>query len=414
MLHGKTIIYEAYNNEYELMKSSFSHSILGKFLLYYVRHLEKGLSKRSDLIFTVSMEDKNSLCKIYDIKREKIALSPNGIPVSYYDIVLHNRKRNPCQPICVFIGSYHPPNIEAIGHIVDIASQVPDIVFFVIGGASQYYINHDAMVEPCTICSKDIFSNQPSITLSNGFYALERWDDTPIIWTKPEWIMLVGEGVEEVSVTLYSPSEQAMTVTGEGIEKNTYNLTPGWNTISIEILGSQENSLRFICEKKLIDSGRVLGVAVKELQYCNGENQNILDITNSIRQVFRFKQAPNVHLLGQISEEEKFAIYRTADVALNPMTSGSGTNIKVLGYLASGVPLVTTPKGARGLALINGENALICDISDFPEKIKDILKDSHLAAAIAHNGRELVEETYDWSIITNGMAEKINEMLPDE
>ena len=60
LLRKKAIVYEAYNNEYELMKSNFSHSILGKFLLYHVRHLERNLSKDSDLIFTVSLEDKET------------------------------------------------------------------------------------------------------------------------------------------------------------------------------------------------------------------------------------------------------------------------------------------------------------------------------------------------------------------
>lgn len=413
MLHKKTIIYESYNNEYELMKSNFSHSILGKFFLYYVRHLEGELSKHSDLMFAVSIEDKDSLCRTYDINREKIALSPNGIPTADYDAVLHNRRRNPHQPTCLFIGSYHPPNIEAIEHIVNIASQVPDVAFLIVGGASQYYVNHGEITEPCIIRSVDTFSNQSSVILSDGFYAIERWSDTPVIWTKPEWTLSMGESVEEVSVTLYSPSEQIITVTGGAAEKTTYNLTQGWNTVSVRAPSVQENALRFMCEKVLTDSGRTLGVAVKELRYCNGKNWNQLNIMDSTGRTSRFKQAQNVYLLGQVSEEEKFAIYKTADVALNPMTSGSGTNIKVLGYLASGIPLITTPKGARGLALVNNENAIICNISDFPEKIRDVLKDNNLATSLANKGRQLVEETYDWSNITSDMTEKINGLLQD-
>ncbi len=414
LLHKKTIIYEAYNNEYELMKSSFSHSILGKFLLYYVRHLERELSKHSDLIFTVSQEDKESLCRTYGISEAKLAPSPNGIPVTYYDPVLHNRKRNPHQHTCVFIGSYHPPNIEAIEHIVNFACKVPDITFLVVGGASQYYINHREMVEPCVFCSTDSFSHQSNVHLSNGFYALEHWGDTPVIWTQPQWAVTINEGVEEVSVTLYSPSEQKIKVAGGITERTLYNLILGWNTISIKSFGLQRSTLRFMCEKVLTDSGRrTLGVAIKELQYYKDSDWNQMSIADSTGQTFRFRHAQNVYLLGQVSEEEKFAIYKTADIALNPMTSGSGTNIKVLGYLASGIPLITTQKGARGLALENNKNAIICNISEFPEKIRDVLKDSNLATSLANNGRQLVEEIYDWSNITSDMTEKINELLQD-
>jgi hypothetical protein len=40
-----------------------------------------------------------------------------------------------------------------------------------------------------------------------------------------------------------------------------------------------------------------------------------------------------------------------ADVALNPMRWGSGTNLKMLDYALAGVPLLSTAFGARGLAL---------------------------------------------------------------
>jgi glycosyltransferase involved in cell wall biosynthesis len=37
-----------------------------------------------------------------------------------------------------------------------------------------------------------------------------------------------------------------------------------------------------------------------------------------------------------------------ADVAVNPMDSGSGSNVKLAEYLAAGLPVVTTPVGLRG------------------------------------------------------------------
>ncbi len=40
-----------------------------------------------------------------------------------------------------------------------------------------------------------------------------------------------------------------------------------------------------------------------------------------------------------------------ASVAVNPMVSGSGTNLKIVEYLAAGVPVVSTPFGMRGLDL---------------------------------------------------------------
>jgi hypothetical protein len=42
--------------------------------------------------------------------------------------------------------------------------------------------------------------------------------------------------------------------------------------------------------------------------------------------------------------------------ALNPMRIGSGTNLKLLEYLAAGVPVVSTPFGGRGIDVVDGEH----------------------------------------------------------
>ena len=52
----------------------------------------------------------------------------------------------------------------------------------------------------------------------------------------------------------------------------------------------------------------------------------------------------------QLVEAHKAAGYLEAtDVAINPMFSGSGTNIKMFDFMAAGLPIVTTAIGARGI-----------------------------------------------------------------
>ena len=38
-----------------------------------------------------------------------------------------------------------------------------------------------------------------------------------------------------------------------------------------------------------------------------------------------------------------------ADVVLNPVETGSGTSLKLIDPLSLGIPIVSTPRGARGL-----------------------------------------------------------------
>ena len=67
----------------------------------------------------------------------------------------------------------------------------------------------------------------------------------------------------------------------------------------------------------------------------------------------------NVVLTGVVSDRGRRTLLSLADLALNPMVTGSGTNLKVLEYLAAGVPVVSTPFGIRGLDLVPGEHLAV-------------------------------------------------------
>ena len=58
----------------------------------------------------------------------------------------------------------------------------------------------------------------------------------------------------------------------------------------------------------------------------------------------------NVVVLGAVEESAKWMAFAAADIGLNPMEHGSGTNIKLLEYAAAGLVVVSTRFGARGRA----------------------------------------------------------------
>lgn len=104
----------------------------------------------------------------------------------------------------------------------------------------------------------------------------------------------------------------------------------------------------------------------------------------------------NVAPLGLISAATKRALLGAADVALNPMRLGSGTNLKMVEYLAAGVPVVTTAAGARGLPL-QDPPFVIADVDSFPTAIAGTYADLLATERRARRGRELVEREFDWS-----------------
>ncbi|MGB9938731.1 glycosyltransferase [Methanosarcina sp.] len=400
LLNGKKIIYESHNLEYELMKEAFSNSFLGKFLLAYVFYLEKSLSTKSSFIFAVSEENKAKFSSLYGIGKNKVYVSPNGVNPDVYNGFFKENSALSGSGICVFIGSYHPPNIEAIENIKKVALQMPNNLFYVAGNVSQYFINSD-LVEKTDLEVHNIFSRQ-KITLADGFYGVEYWDSVPTVWCRPEFRIKVSEAVESLELKAYSPEDKALKA-GTGDRSISFSLKAGWNPVRIEDLKNKSLDLLFECEPFKNDT-RPLGIAIQEITYSENGNTFKFDLSQGSNQLYALKKAKNVIFLGRVSDEEKQALYRAADIALNPMTSGSGTNIKMLDYMAAGLPVISTPVGARGLNLENYENAIICDIPDFPVKINQILSDSKLYSKISSNGRRTVKDNFDWSKIASEMV----------
>src|SRR5919108_2795226 len=117
----------------------------------------------------------------------------------------------------------------------------------------------------------------------------------------------------------------------------------------------------------------------------------------------------NIKLFGVVSDEVRNQAYAAADIAINPMFTGFGTNIKMLDCLAAGLPTITTPVGARGIINRHDECFIVDDISRFSDWIQTLRQDPQLRARLAANGRMLVEELYDWRQISEQLGKLILE-----
>lgn len=88
--------------------------------------------------------------------------------------------------------------------------------------------------------------------------------------------------------------------------------------------------------------------------------------------------------------------YATASVAINPAVSGSGVNIKLVEYLAAGLPVVSTTKGMEGLGLTPETDLLVADDPrEFADCVVRLLSDLDLSREIALAGHAKAHQILD-------------------
>lgn len=104
---------------------------------------------------------------------------------------------------------------------------------------------------------------------------------------------------------------------------------------------------------------------------------------------------PGIQATGLVDDLPRYV--STPDVAVVPLRSGSGTKLKLLEYMASGTPVVTTPIGAEGIPVEDGETALVAETDDeLVAATNRLLDDEDLRSRLASAGRELVTSQFDW------------------
>ncbi len=105
-----------------------------------------------------------------------------------------------------------------------------------------------------------------------------------------------------------------------------------------------------------------------------------------------------VELTGYLADVRPLIARSTLCVV--PILEGGGTRLKVLEAMACGRPVVSTPKGAEGLAVRDGEHLLLAEGAEaFAEAVIRLLEDETLRQRLGEAGRTLVMERYDWERI---------------
>ena len=116
--------------------------------------------------------------------------------------------------------------------------------------------------------------------------------------------------------------------------------------------------------------------------------------------VLALGKLPGVTVTGTVPDIRP--IYHGALAAVVPLRSGGGTRLKILEAMAAGVPVISTPVGAEGLEVIDGENILLVDSADaggWADRLVSLADSPTRRAQLTAAGLGLVQSRYDWEML---------------
>lgn len=131
-------------------------------------------------------------------------------------------------------------------------------------------------------------------------------------------------------------------------------------------------------------------------------------------QIHRVRIPENVRLLGTVTRERLAELLAGADVALNPMRTGGGSNLKVVQFFAAGIPVLSTPLGVRGIPDA-ARYAEVTGIDRFGEALAGLLAESPRGGSSGRvdAARRLAEAEFDWEVLAGTFAGLVGDTVEE-
>ena len=116
--------------------------------------------------------------------------------------------------------------------------------------------------------------------------------------------------------------------------------------------------------------------------------------------------ADNLVITGGVDDIRRDELLLAADLALNPMNAGSGTNIKMFDYMAAGLPVLTTEIGARGIGTRVSAPAgiFVESLETFPARCRELLATVTANLGLREAVRETVRRCFSWKRISKELG----------
>ncbi len=222
-----------------------------------------------------------------------------------------------------------------------------------------------------------------------------------IICVSKEDKKIVDKGLPAPSRDLYA--KERVSIVPNGVDEKTFFLTP--NVL-------QEKRILFIGDFKWIanrETAKWILIEIWPKIYSQSHVDVKLwivgkEIPNSIRKLW------SSNVVFDENVKDAYEIYKKSYILLAPVRVGGGTSFKILEAMASGVPVVTTPLGARGIT--DGKEIIKANNTDeFAKEVLSLLQNKDRWEKNRKSARKFVEENYSWTKIAKRLNEVYSEIL---
>jgi glycosyltransferase involved in cell wall biosynthesis len=118
---------------------------------------------------------------------------------------------------------------------------------------------------------------------------------------------------------------------------------------------------------------------------------------------------PRIVVTGVVADMRPF--FTAADAMAVPLCQGGGTLWKILEGFGATIPIITTTKGAEGLAVKDQTEVLFVESAvQFAEAIGRVWTEPRVADRLSANGLSLLKRDYSWEVSSARIAEAIAEL----
>ncbi len=210
---------------------------------------------------------------------------------------------------------------------------------------------------------------------------------------------------------LYGVSQDKMLVIPNGVDANAVAPLPKAEKTALKArIGLPDLPVALFMgslHKPNIDS---LSVICRLAEHCPDV---IFLVMGSVCKAVSVTPSANLLFLGMLDEKEKNVVLQLSDIGLNPVVSGSGTNLKLVEYAAAGLVCLTTPHGLRGLDFRDGEHLKVAEIEVFSEELARLAKvvDSYECNQMISRAVNLARSAYDWAVVAKEYRQRLMNFL---